>query len=642
MLRTAPVRTAWVRAAPGATVRVLLIDDSHDSYLLARQLVGASAGGGYDLDRVSRYDQGLAALRQGNHAVCLLDYRLGARTGLELLREAQLVGVTMPIILLTRDVSTTIENAAFAAGAVDVVLKGQLEGSGLGRALRHAVERQRALTTLHERDLILRAVFDESRDAIVIADDQGIHVDGNQAALELLGIDRARLLSSRITDFLPAEARASFVAGWAQFLRAGGQEGELELLRPDGERRVVDSRGKANVLPNRHFTILRDISETRSLRERLAISDRMASVGTLAAGVAHEINNPLAAIIGNLSVATEFVSAVAKGSGGPTSIVDAVEALRDAEDAAQRVAAIVRDLTMFSRHDAEVHGPVDVLRPLEAILRMVSNEVRHRARLVKDLAPVPSVDANEGRLGQVFLNLLVNAAQAIPEGRAEQNEIRVITREQAGRVIIEVSDTGSGIAPEQIGRIFEPFFTTKPQGKGTGLGLPICRGILDRIGGEITVESEVGKGTTFRVSLPMGVTRARACTSEPGAELIGRPARILVIDDEALLVKLVERTLGKHHQVVGTCDAREALARIRAGERYDLILCDLMMPEITGMDFHQQLGEIAPEELSKVVFLTGGAFTPKARAFVDDMPNRCLEKPFRTDELVALVRDLVQ
>lgn len=314
--------------------------------------------------------------------------------------------------------------------------------------------------------------------------------------------------------------------------------------------------------------------------------------------------------------------------------------LDDAREAAKRVRSIVRDLKIFSRTPSEDGpGPVDVKAVMESSLGMAWNEIRHRARLVKNYGDVPAVEANEGRLGQVFLNLLVNAAQATPEGRAEHNVIGVKTRLEGGRVITSVSDTGPGIPPAIIGRIFDAFFTTKAVGVGTGLGLAICQRIVTDMGGELTVESEVGKGTTFVVALPVAHTAERASvTIVTNVALPGRRGRILVVDDEVMLVTIVKRILSKEHDVVSTLVAKDALALCARGEKFDLILCDLMMPDMTGMDLHRELSIVAPEQANRMIFLTGGAFTVKARTFLTDPPKEHIEKPFDAANLRAIVQ----
>jgi CheY-like chemotaxis protein len=270
---------------------------------------------------------------------------------------------------------------------------------------------------------------------------------------------------------------------------------------------------------------------------------------------------------------------------------------------------------------------------------MAWNEIRHRANLVKRYGSVPEVEGNEARLGQVFLNLIVNAAQSLPPGQAEQNEIRVTTSVEGERVIIEVSDTGVGIPPQVIGRIFDAFFTTKAVGVGTGLGLAICQRIVTDMGGTLTVDSELGKGTTFRVSLPIADKKERELIA-PTAQspVVGRRGRILVVDDEELVLRSVRRILSHEHDVVAMVSAEEALAVCAGGENFDLILCDLMMPDMTGMDFHRELSLVSPEQADRMIFITGGAFTEKARAFLSETPKEHIEKPFYSANLRAIVQ----
>lgn len=386
-------------------------------------------------------------------------------------------------------------------------------------------------------------------------------------------------------------------------------------------------------------------ADKRNMQEQLLISDRMASVGTLAAGVAHEINNPLAAIVANLELMWRDLSSVAQAHEIKEVLRDVFEELQDARESADRLRHIVRDLKLFSRSpNEEQKGAVDVHRLIESSLRMAYNEIRHRARLIKDYSAVARVMANEARLGQVFLNLIVNAAQAIREGDADNQQIRVTTRlDVAGRVVVEIKDTGSGIAPENLTRIFDAFFTTKPVGVGTGLGLSICHRIVSNLGGELQVESELGKGSTFRVVLPATTEEVvvRPKPSKP-TDAAGRRGRVLVVDDEPMIATAIGRTLALDHDVVLTSAAKEALSRVTSGECFDVIMCDLMMPQMTGMDLYHELSRKAPEQAARMVFLTGGAFTVEARAFLDEVMNQRLEKPFDTRQLLALVNERVR
>jgi nitrogen-specific signal transduction histidine kinase/CheY-like chemotaxis protein len=379
----------------------------------------------------------------------------------------------------------------------------------------------------------------------------------------------------------------------------------------------------------------RDVTAQKELQDQLLLSDRMVSLGTLAAGVAHEINNPLAALIGNLDVLMSELSRPREGV-LPASVDDV---LHDIREAAEQVRLIVKDLKLFSRGDEESRGPVDVQRLLDSSARLARNEVRHRARLIKDWHAVPAVIANEARLGEVFVNLIVNAAQAIPEGRADDNEIRLCTRvADRGRVAIEIRDTGVGIPPEILGRIFDPFFTTKPIGVGTGLGLSICHRIVAELGGDIIVESARGRGTCFRVLLP-AADAGRAASNLPAArqERKGRRASLLVIDDEALVRAFIARALADEHDITVEACAEDGLQRIENGQRFDAILCDVMMPQMTGIEFYQVLSVIEPEQAARIGFITGGAFTGGTQRFLDSTPNQKLEKPFRIDRLLSFV-----
>ena len=259
--------------------------------------------------------------------------------------------------------------------------------------------------------------------------------------------------------------------------------------------------------------------------------------------------------------------------------------------------------------------------------------------------PVPDVVANEARLGQVFLNLLLNALQAMPEGRSDRNEIRVVVRSPtAEQVVMEVHDNGVGIPANVRRRIFEPFFTTKPIGVGTGLGLAICHGIVTSLGGMLSVESEPGHGSVFRIELPAarsttGVTPAPGVVAAPPQ--LASPTvqgRILVIDDEPVVCSSLKRLLAGEGDVVTVTSAREALDHIESGERFDVLLCDVMMPGMDAPSLYEGLLEVAPAQAERMVFMTGGAFSTRARDFLESVPNPRVDKPFDVAALRAIVR----
>ncbi|MES1158106.1 MAG: ATP-binding protein [Haliangium ochraceum] len=425
---------------------------------------------------------------------------------------------------------------------------------------------------------------------------------------------------------------------------------EAALRESESEqRKIEDERTRVEA------ALRESLAELEHAQARLQIADRMAAMGTLAAGVAHEINNPLGFIMANLGFAQEEVTALR----GPQ--VDLMEmdrrlaalawALGEAQEGAARVRNIVLDLKTFSHPDAGLRAPVDVRKVIDSALNLAQGEMRGRVKFVRRFHPVPPVLGNEARLSQLFLNLIINANHSIVSavsaarsaetdagGTAAAHEIRLsVDRADDGRVVAEISDTGVGIAPEHLDRIFDPFFTTKPIGLGTGLGLSICHGIVRSLGGEIAVSSTPGAGSTFRILLPAAndpaiatpPTTAPARTApnpEPTGERQVKRARILVVDDEPMMGSAIGRVLAEH-DVVALTSARAALTRIVAGEHFDVILCDVMMPDLSGIELHEAVAARMPELLPRLIFVTGGAYTPDAIAFLDRVTNLRLEKP---------------
>jgi signal transduction histidine kinase len=244
---------------------------------------------------------------------------------------------------------------------------------------------------------------------------------------------------------------------------------------------------------------------------QVAQTERLAALGTLAAGLAHEINNPLTYVLLQLAQVVRLLPALANDQN--RARLEQIEILtRGSLEGAERIRGIMAGVRAFARSDDTGVTPVDVRVPLDAALKLVMNEIRYRARLIKNYTDPPLVMANEGRLGQVFLNLITNAVQAIPEGDAQTHELRVsATSDAAGDLVVELSDTGEGIPPHVLARIFEPYFSTKPVGQGTGLGLSISHSIIHSYDGTITVASEVGRGTTFRIVLPAARPEQAPC-----------------------------------------------------------------------------------------------------------------------------------
>src|SRR5579872_2517935 len=386
-------------------------------------------------------------------------------------------------------------------------------------------------------------------------------------------------------------------------------------------------------------------AEERETGDTSAASDllygRLAAFDTLVAGVAHELNNPMTYALAGVEVALRRLRARAARAGRDADEATALEALERALTGLSRMREIVRNLVTFVHGDPETLTILDARAVLESALQVADHQIRERARLEKELAEVPPVQANAVRLDQVFFNLLINAAEAIPEGDAARHRVRVATHaNDDAKVVVEVEDTGDGIPAEVLPRVFDPFFTTKRQGSGTGLGLSIARGIVRDMRGHISVESSVGRGTVVRVELPCARSWKQSWAKSRGGGALepAERARVLVVDDDPLVGDALALTLRDEHDVVVVTSGRDALDRLEAGETYDVILCDLLMPVMTGMDLYARLVQSHPEAAGAMIFMTGGAVTPRARAFAASVADRCVPKPIEAKELRDLVR----
>jgi PAS domain S-box-containing protein len=508
---------------------------------------------------------------------------------------------------------------------------------------RNVTERHEADERLRRSEANFRTLIERLPTATLVHRG-GRFVYVNPAAAAMLGWDRPADLIGRSTmEFVHAEDQALVQQGVAQTMALGASTSlETRMIRRDGSTVSVESKAVLLDFDGEptHVVLAHDVTERRAMFTRMAVADRMLSVGTLAAGVAHEINNPLAYLSANLQILAGELPKLLYGDGTPRYAPDELESvLADAQEGVSRVSAIVRDLRSLARPEDNSAGSVDILHVLAQSIKMTHNEMRHRARVVQSFAEVPPVRANASRLGQVFLNLLVNAAHAIEDGRVDANEIRIRVTRDGNHVVVEIEDTGVGIPASVLPRIFDPFFTTKPAGVGIGLGLSICDRIIESFGGTITVTSKVGFGSTFRVALPIAAQLPLALAAEPAPPPQPR-SRILMIDDEAAVGRSIRLLLAPDHEVINVTRALDALAQLDAGEVFDMILCDVMMPEMNGIELFAQLQLRFPAYTQHLVFMTGGAFTSQARDALEALGSPRLEKPFSEAELrkkIALV-----
>ncbi len=375
-----------------------------------------------------------------------------------------------------------------------------------------------------------------------------------------------------------------------------------------------------------------DLRERKRQEAERAAADRMVTLGRMASAIGHELNNPLTYLTASLEVVLREIPQLARDPGAAEQLVTRI---RDALDGANRVRDIVRDLKATTAANDTPIGPVDLRRVIDIALATTAHELEHRARVLRDDGDLPRVMGTELRLVQVFVNLLVNAAQAIPDGDAASNEIHVTTRFDGRRVVVEVLDTGSGFGEADAERMFEPFYTTK-SGTGTGLGLSIAHRLVTSCGGTITAEPRAPRGACFRVTLAASRENAAPLAARPAPMRTTRVGRVLFVEDEEMIRKLAAYIL-EPHEVVTVPSGREAIALLERGERVDAIVCDLQMPDLGGVDVYEWLAQHRPDLATRIVFMTGGAFTERAHRFLSEMARPYIDKPLD----IARVRELV-
>jgi signal transduction histidine kinase/CheY-like chemotaxis protein len=523
----------------------------------------------------------------------------------------------------------------FRVRTVPIVSDGKVVGATIIAA--DITEVSNVLSRLKESERQARAILDALPDLVFRMHADGTYLAAHAPKVDELYLPLDEVIGSNIEQVLPPHVAVTLKAAIARV----AAEKKLEIITYELPMNGATEHYEARIVPagdNQTVAVVRNMTQENRNRERLAFSERLASLGTMAAGVAHELNSPLTFVMLGLEWLERQLTLLEQPSAGPAPKPGALgERVREVLESAHRIQRIVRDLKGFTRPEEAHASLIDIPSAVDGALSLAAAELRYRARIEKSYEPSPPVFGNQARLGQVFLNLLVNAAHALPEDRSADNAVHVRSFQAAdGRVAVEISDTGAGIAREHLPHLFEPFFTTKPVGQGTGLGLWICHEIVADLGGEIQVESEIGVGSTFRVLLPLGSAPSSPSTPPPPPTPSPPRARILVIDDEPNLAMTLAHLLDEHSVEVALGGA-SALEKLAEDAEFDLILCDLMMPGTNGMDVYASAIAVFPFLASRFVFMTGGAFTPRAKAFLAETSLPRLEKPFRIEAVTALL-----
>jgi PAS domain S-box-containing protein len=633
-------------------LRALLVEDSiDDAALLVREL----RRGGYEptwerVDTVASLEHALDA----SWDVILCDYRLQRLDAPRALSVVRGRNIDTPCIILSGDVGEEHAVTALRSGAQDFVLKDKLTRlvPAIERELRDSemrIKRAMAESTLRATEASFRAAFELIPDGVLVCR-EGLIVHANGSASAMLGASQeGDLVNRSLFDLFAPSDRESVRERMQEMHRSNAPVliGELGMLRPDGRVVTVETTAMSVLFDGEQaiLSVIRDVTARRELVAQTIQVDRMLAIGTLAAGVGHEINNPLAYVMANVGYARDQVARMKRRletlpdqDPATTALIaellEVVTVLSEVDEGARRIRDIARDLNTFARNDEEL-SLIDLRGLADSALRMATPEIRHKARVVRQYGDVPQVRASASRLSQVLLNLLINAAQAIPKGAYDSNEITVRIRCEGGKVIVEVCDTGCGIAPEHRERLFTPFFTTKPVGQGTGLGLSISRRIVCSFGGDIEVDTTQSRGTIVRVVLP-AAQEAPAIESVP-QPVAGSRGRLLFIDDERLAGAAFRRALSHEHDVVVVHTAAEAVARLTAGESFDAIFCEVSMPTTTGADLYETILRSMPELASRVVLIAGAGRRRGPRKLVDAHRTPTLEKPLDMDQVRRIV-----
>lgn len=622
-------------------VKVLLVDDDEDDYVLIRDWLSEVKPAKFALEWLSNYQAATNAIAREQHDVYLLDFRLGDRNGLELLRQAIDNGCTAPIILLTGQGEREIDVEAMKAGAADYLEKGKISSAVLERSLRYAIERKRSEQKIREQ----AALLDIATDAILVQDFHDKILFWNKGAERLYGYCALDAVGRQVSQLWDDEDLPQFQAAKAILTASDAWQGELQQVTKDGKTIVVESRWTLvrdrTGVPTSILVVNTDITEKKQLEAQFLRAQRMESIGTLASGIAHDLNNILAPILMSVQLLQiKFPEPQNQ------------RLLKTIEINVKRGAALVKQVLSFARGLEGKRTTVQVRHLILEIEHIVQETFPKSIKFCTDISSdLWTVAGDPTQLHQILMNLVINALDAMPDGGvltigAENKSIdeayaKVHIDARVGAYIaIAISDTGTGIEAQVIERIFEPFFTTKSIGKGTGLGLSTVMGIVKSHGGFVHVYSEVGQGTQFKVYLPaLQVTEVLESLE---ADLpFGRGELILVVDDESAIREITKTSLETYnYKALTASDGMEAVDLYQKYQsEISVVLTDMMMPLMDGPTTIHTLQKINPQV--KIIAVSGLSLSDKLAAATNIGVQNFLIKPYSAKELLKTINGVL-
>jgi PAS domain S-box-containing protein len=631
---------------------VLIIDDNESN---CRSLALILEGRGYEAETA---ETGAAALEKAQRRffdLALVDIKLPDIEGIELIGPLKKIRSDIAVIMVTAFGSMETAVRAMKEGALGYITKPfnmdemlaavnqtldkqrlVIENRKLYKeAHRELAERRRLQGALRESEKKHRELIENLADIIYLVDTNGVFSYISPVVESATGYRPSEVIGRPFAEFIYQEDLPRTIESFQEILSGDSMINEHRIVTKSGEVRSM--RASSRLVSKGHSVVgvhgvLTDITdhkraqeEQRHMQEELNLASRLASVGQLASGVAHEINNPLSAVIG-------FSELLMSRDVNDETKQD----LQIINESAQRVARIVKNLLVFARRSKSGREYADINSILSAGLELRAYEMHNaNIELVTRLHPrLPWTVVDIGRIQQVFLNIILNAEQAMLSARGE-GRLLVTTKLIDGSIRVSFQDNGPGISPENLNMVFDPFFTTKAVGEGTGLGLSICYGIMKEHHGKISVQSKPGKGAIFTLELPLIAETQQSEPPAPSGDERARTtgAKVMVVDDEAGVREIIDRALtAQGHSVDAMDNASAALERLEH-EPYHLVLLDIRMPGMDGVEFYGHLKKLAPSLARRVLFMTGDSMSAGTADFLSKTKVPFMHKPFGITEL---------